>query len=235
MQQFPTIRLAIPPRAAAPFDHPDWVFELKHDGFRALALIDGGFQLVSRKNNVYKSFGPLREVLAGLRVQNAVLDGEIVCLDNEERSQFKLTNVSDSLQERVFVPSGKRRVGDCRDSTLFIEVNCELYEVFLPRLTGVVKLHHNVVNGLHKSLHYLPRFLITSLVELPQAVTESRKESRGWKSAHHRLPALPARRRRRAIRLERDKHNGDLGDVSASHSAPALMHPCRGLKNRSES
>jgi hypothetical protein len=29
MQQFPTIRLAIPTRVAAPFDHPDWIFELK--------------------------------------------------------------------------------------------------------------------------------------------------------------------------------------------------------------
>jgi hypothetical protein len=35
MQQFPNIRLAIPTRAPAPFDDPAWVFELKHDGFRA--------------------------------------------------------------------------------------------------------------------------------------------------------------------------------------------------------
>jgi bifunctional non-homologous end joining protein LigD len=88
MQQFPTIRLAVPTRVAAPFDHSDWVFELKHDGFRALAHIDGRCQLLSRKNNVYNSFGPLREALAGLRVKDAVLDGEIVCLDDEGRSQF---------------------------------------------------------------------------------------------------------------------------------------------------
>src|SRR5260370_781642 len=89
MQHFPTIHLAIPTRVAAPFDHPDWVFELKHDGFRAVAYIaDGRCQLVSRKNNVYKSFGPLREALAGLRIQDAVVDGEIVCLDDEGRSQF---------------------------------------------------------------------------------------------------------------------------------------------------
>jgi hypothetical protein len=67
MQQFPTIRLAIPTRAPAPFDSSDWIFELKHDGFRALAYIaDGRCQLVSRKNNPYKSFGRLREALAGL-------------------------------------------------------------------------------------------------------------------------------------------------------------------------
>jgi hypothetical protein len=36
-------------RTADPFDHPDWVFELKYDGFRALAVLEyantnsGGF------------------------------------------------------------------------------------------------------------------------------------------------------------------------------------------------
>jgi ATP-dependent DNA ligase len=28
-------------RLPEPFDHPDWLFEVKHDGFRALAHIDG--------------------------------------------------------------------------------------------------------------------------------------------------------------------------------------------------
>ena len=39
----------------------------------------------------------------------------------------------------------KRRVGDCRDSALFIKFNGELYELFLPRLSVVVELHHSVV------------------------------------------------------------------------------------------
>ena len=31
-----------------PFDHPDWIFELKYDGFRALAYIDSGQCRLSR-------------------------------------------------------------------------------------------------------------------------------------------------------------------------------------------
>src|SRR5262245_26475420 len=73
---------------AAPFDDPDWLFEIKHDGFRALAYIsDGSCTLFSRKNNQYKSFGALRECLAQLNTP-AILDGEIVSLDAEGRSQF---------------------------------------------------------------------------------------------------------------------------------------------------
>jgi bifunctional non-homologous end joining protein LigD len=72
-----------------PFDHPDYFFELKHDGFRALAYIsEGHCELVSRRRNAYKSFGELREHLAGLKVKDAVIDGELVCLDSEGRSIF---------------------------------------------------------------------------------------------------------------------------------------------------
>jgi ATP-dependent DNA ligase len=40
-----------------PFSDPDWVFEPKYDGFRALAYIDGHHcQRVSRRGNVFKSW-----------------------------------------------------------------------------------------------------------------------------------------------------------------------------------
>jgi bifunctional non-homologous end joining protein LigD len=72
-----------------PFDHPDFFFELKHDGFRALAYIsDRKCELVSRRRNSYKSFTELRESLGQLKVRNAVLDGELVCLDDAGRSIF---------------------------------------------------------------------------------------------------------------------------------------------------
>jgi bifunctional non-homologous end joining protein LigD len=74
---------------ATPFDKPDFLFELKMDGFRSLAyILDGKCELVSRRDNVYKSFGPLCEAMASLKVKSAILDGEIVCLDSEGRSVF---------------------------------------------------------------------------------------------------------------------------------------------------
>ena len=77
-------------RRPDPFNHPEWLFEIKHDGFRALAYIQGRqCQLVSRRGNVYKRFLPLAEQMAKeLKVKSAVLDGEIVCLDADGRSQF---------------------------------------------------------------------------------------------------------------------------------------------------
>jgi len=72
-----------------PFDHPDWIFELKYDGFRALAYIeDRACRLVSRNGNVYRSFAALAQQLAGVVPGAAILDGEIVCLDAAGAPQF---------------------------------------------------------------------------------------------------------------------------------------------------
>jgi bifunctional non-homologous end joining protein LigD len=70
-------------RARGPFSHSDWVFELKWDGFRAVSYIDnGGCKLMSRKGNEFRSFPSLtKSITSALRSRSAVLDGEIVCLD----------------------------------------------------------------------------------------------------------------------------------------------------------
>jgi bifunctional non-homologous end joining protein LigD len=77
-------------RLHAAFDHPDWLFELKYDGFRALAYVEAGaVRLVSRRGNVYKSFRDLCTGLAAaLPVEAAVLNGEIVHLDTDGKPQF---------------------------------------------------------------------------------------------------------------------------------------------------
>ena len=78
-------------RKAEPFSHPDWVFEIKWDGFRSLAYIENGrCRLMSRNDNEFKSFPDLNLALPlECRAKRAVLDGEIVCLDKKGNSQFR--------------------------------------------------------------------------------------------------------------------------------------------------
>ena len=69
-------------KRASAFDDPEWLFELKYDGFRALACLDSGrCTLVSRNGNAFKSFPDVCDEMGRLPVRDAVLDGEIVCLD----------------------------------------------------------------------------------------------------------------------------------------------------------
>ena len=58
--------------------------EWKVDGFRAIACVENEAKLVSR-NLKSLPFESLRASLAKLPVTNAILDGEIVCLDADLR------------------------------------------------------------------------------------------------------------------------------------------------------
>ena len=64
-------------RRSLPFDDPDWIYELKMDGFRALAVIeDGRAQLLSRKWAPFASFSELgKQIAAALPSARAVIDG----------------------------------------------------------------------------------------------------------------------------------------------------------------
>jgi bifunctional non-homologous end joining protein LigD len=74
-----------------PFDRAGWIFEIKWDGYRAIAEIEkGSVRLYSRKLKSLEGYFPqLVEVLSELDTQ-AVIDGEVVVLDEEERSHFEL-------------------------------------------------------------------------------------------------------------------------------------------------
>src|ERR1700738_1332357 len=76
-------------RRPLPFDHPEWVFELKYDGFRSLAVIQNGrTELISRNGHPFNSFVTLRKAMTAPGYGKTVLDGEIVCLNKRGRPQF---------------------------------------------------------------------------------------------------------------------------------------------------
>ena len=75
----------------APFDHPDWLFEVKWDGYRALAEIRDGKVSLSSRNQISlnKKFFPVAEALQKLAFE-AALDGEIVVVDDQGRPDFQM-------------------------------------------------------------------------------------------------------------------------------------------------
>ncbi len=91
---------------AKAFDNPDWLFELKWDGYRAVAFIDDGrLHLVSRsQNDLTAQFPELGSLPEFVKAKRAILDGEIVALDDEGRPSFSL------MQQRTGFQPGKRRL-----------------------------------------------------------------------------------------------------------------------------
>jgi bifunctional non-homologous end joining protein LigD len=92
--------------ADRPFDDPAWLFEIKWDGYRAVAFIkDGKLRLVSRtQNDLSRQFSELSDLPKFVRAKTAILDGEIVALDDQGRPSFSL------MQQRTGFRPGKHRL-----------------------------------------------------------------------------------------------------------------------------
>lgn len=97
------------PQLATLVDHvptePGWLFEMKLDGYRAIAVVENGeARLISRNGLDWTArFSDIAAALGRLRVKNAVLDGEVCVVDDEGKTSFQgLQNaLSEDAQQRL--------------------------------------------------------------------------------------------------------------------------------------
>jgi bifunctional non-homologous end joining protein LigD len=77
--------------AREPFSHPDWVFEVKWDGYRAIAEIRDGKTLLYSRNgaSLARKFSPITDALKKFGF-DAVLDGEVVAVNDQGEPDFQM-------------------------------------------------------------------------------------------------------------------------------------------------
>jgi bifunctional non-homologous end joining protein LigD len=76
-----------------PFDSPDWIFEIKLDGYRAIIVFDaaGKPHLWSRNGlPSEQKFPTVAKAVSRLKLRSSVLDGEIVAVDENGIPRFQL-------------------------------------------------------------------------------------------------------------------------------------------------
>jgi bifunctional non-homologous end joining protein LigD len=90
-----------------PFDDPQYLFEIKWDGYRAVSFIEGaGVRLVSRnQNDLTGQYPELHQLPEFVKAETVILDGEVVALDEQGRASFSL------MQQRTGIREHGRRVG----------------------------------------------------------------------------------------------------------------------------
>ncbi len=113
--------------AEKPFSDPEWLFELKWDGMRALAYVkDGEVTLRSRTGQDITQQHPEIAVLPErVLAEQAILDGEIVVLDERGRGDFE------RLQSRMNVARPPARLQQANPVTyyLFDVLYCDGYDL----------------------------------------------------------------------------------------------------------
>ena len=91
--RLPTISIepCLPSLAATPPTGPDWIHEIKHDGFRVMARRDGKkVRLISRKGKDLTYRFPLAvQAVAALPVHSCLIDGEAIVCDGKGLAVFQ--------------------------------------------------------------------------------------------------------------------------------------------------
>src|SRR6188768_2546935 len=75
---------------AAPFDDPEWLFEVKWDGFRVEAIVDKGRvrPLTRGGLDAGRYFGSFLEPATWIAAQQAIVDGEVIAVDEAGEPDF---------------------------------------------------------------------------------------------------------------------------------------------------
>jgi bifunctional non-homologous end joining protein LigD len=102
---FPLFPRFVEPMKARLSDGPlpgNWIYEVKFDGFRALAFKNGSqCRLLSRNDKDFSGkFPQVFKAIEELDLEDVIIDGEIVALDNQGRSSFQLLQAYDLGQEK---------------------------------------------------------------------------------------------------------------------------------------
>src|SRR5438067_1313416 len=94
-----------------PFDNPNWLFEIKWDGYRVISFVENGnVRMVSRnQNDLGPRYPELRELRNLIQAKTAILDGEVVVLDEQGRPSFSL------MQQRTGIRAHGRQAAPRAD------------------------------------------------------------------------------------------------------------------------
>jgi bifunctional non-homologous end joining protein LigD len=115
----PQMPKGVPPTLAQlqdrPFSNPDWVFEIKWDGVRAIAEIDNGKTTLWARSgrDVTCEYPEFKDLASHLRAKHAILDGEIATIDEQGRSNFQ------RLQNRLGVQDPSQKLTQSIPLTYF--------------------------------------------------------------------------------------------------------------------
>jgi DNA ligase D len=131
----------------APFDDKDWIYEIKWDGYRAVAYVQKGkANIFSRTNLSFTTkFAPVAKALAVLPM-NAVLDGEIVCLDEDGKANFQLLQQWQKTQrgELVYYVFDILWVEGYNVMNLPLHQRKEILRQYLPKKDAVIRFSDHV-------------------------------------------------------------------------------------------
>jgi bifunctional non-homologous end joining protein LigD len=163
-----------------------WIYEIKFDGYRTLALKQGSdIQLISRNEKSFnQKFEEIVKSVGELDVNDAILDGEIVALDPKGRSSFQLLQAFELSQEQpplfYYVFDLLRLNGKDLRSQPVGERKSQLKKL-IGKESGLVRYSASLTGDVKKLLQQVSRLGLEGLIgKREDSVYESGSRSGAW-------------------------------------------------------
>ncbi len=187
-QRFPKMAFIEPMKALLLSSPPpgEWIYEIKFDGYRALALKQGNeVQLISRNEKSFnEKFEEIVKSIGELVVEDAILDGEIVALDPKGRSSFQLLQAFALSKEQTplfyYVFDLLRINGTDLRSRPVGERKAQL-EKLIGKKSGLVRYSASLTGDVTQLLKQVSRLDLEGLIgKRADSVYESGERSGAW-------------------------------------------------------
>ena len=164
----------------------DWIYEIKFDGFRALAFKNGDdVRLLSRNEKDFnEKFPEIVEAIAALKIDDAIIDGEIVALDAKGISSFQLLQAFELGEKRppiyFYIFDLLRLKGkDLRGQTL-TERKSQL-EQLLGKKSGLIRYSASLGDDAKKLLKQVQKLGLEGLIgKQKDSIYEAGRRSGAW-------------------------------------------------------
>lgn len=177
----------------APFSDPDWLFETKWDGVRAVCFLDHGkARFISRnQNELTGQYPELADISQSLSGSRAILDGEIVALDEQGVSRFQLLQprLGRKNQAEIARLAGSTRLAYYVFDLLYLDdfdlMGCPLVDR-KAQLEAIIKSGKNIRYSDHIVEHgealyqEVAKVPLEGVVAKRLASTYAQKRSRDW-------------------------------------------------------
>jgi bifunctional non-homologous end joining protein LigD len=162
-----------------------WLYEIKFDGYRILTFKKGAEVLLKSRNNIdwTKNLSPVAEAVGALAINNIVLDGEVVILDEQGKSDFQL------LQNYIKNPTDSGLIYYIFDILYYdqydlrplpLEVRKAILENLLKDAPPMLKYSDHILNEGQAMFEHACNFGLEGIIAKHKDSTYTSKRSKEW-------------------------------------------------------
>lgn len=174
----------LPTPARLPFSDPQWLFEPKWDGYRALCFFhDGEVRFVSRKGqNFTRRFPELQEVADLIKAETAIIDGEIVALDRSGKPSFDALRYKPNRRGAIAFYAFDLLYFDGQDLTKFplLARKAALKRIIRKPTTGRIRHTEHIVEQGERLFIELEALQLEGMVAKRKDSVYARSRSKQW-------------------------------------------------------